>query len=112
VLDFQVGKTKVFVATVRSGGEGITLTASDTVVFIDKDWNPAVQEQAENRIHRIGQARPCLIINLHVDHTVDDIVEAALERKIGMREGVIVQEVREFLEDSLKFIQEGGASWC
>jgi SNF2 family DNA or RNA helicase len=110
VLDFQVGKTKVFVATVRSGGEGITLTASDTVVFIDKDWNPAVQEQAENRIHRIGQTRPCLIINLHVSHTVDDIVEAALERKIGMREGVIVQEVREFLEDSLKFIQEGGGS--
>jgi len=104
VADFQSGKTKVFVATVRSGGEGLTLTASDTIVFIDKDWNPAVQEQAENRIHRLGQDRPCLIIDMHVDHTVDDYVDEVLERKLAMSEGVIAQEVREFLEDSLKYL--------
>jgi len=104
VTDFQSGKTKVFVATVRSGGEGLTLTASDTIIFVDKDWNPAVQEQAENRIHRLGQNRACLIVDLHVDHTVDDYVDEALERKIEMREGVITQEVREFLEDSLAYL--------
>lgn len=46
-----------FILSTRSGGVGINLTGADTVIFYDSDWNPAMDAQAQDRCHRIGQTR-------------------------------------------------------
>lgn len=93
---------RVFVATAQTGGEGVTLTASSTVVFVDVHWNPAKQTQAEDRIHRIGQKNACLIVTLHCPRTVDDLVRGILQRKTRMIEevlrGELVKHLRTFEE--------------
>ena len=50
-------KLFVFILSTRSGGLGINLTGADTVIFYDTDWNPAMDAQAQDRAHRIGQTR-------------------------------------------------------
>lgn len=47
----------IFILSTRSGGVGINLTGADTVIFYDSDWNPAMDAQAQDRCHRIGQTR-------------------------------------------------------
>lgn len=79
--DFQAGKAKVFIGTIGAGSEGITLTKSSTVVFIDRDWTPARNAQAEDRCHRYGQDNAVQIIDIMANHTVDDSRFALLEMK-------------------------------
>jgi SNF2 family DNA or RNA helicase len=71
VQDFQAGRTRIFAGTIAAGGVGITLTASSTVVFIDRAWSPSINSQAEDRTHRIGQAEAVEIIDLMARNTVD-----------------------------------------
>jgi SNF2 family DNA or RNA helicase len=101
---FAQGGVPVMISTVQYGGVGHTLTAADTLVFIDKHWNPALQQQAEDRIHRISQVRPVLIMSLHVNHTVDDLVEEVLETKRGAISKVLRVELRNNLEDSGRYL--------
>ena len=54
----------VFLMTTRAGGLGINLTAADTVIFYDSDWNPTVDQQAMDRCHRMGQLRPVRVLRL------------------------------------------------
>lgn len=58
VARFQAGAAPVFLASLRAGGVGLTLTAADTVIHYDLWWNPAVERQATDRVHRIGQTKP------------------------------------------------------
>ena len=62
---------QVFLGTIRAAGVGITLTASSTVVFLDLDWTPALNEQAEDRAHRIGQTDNVQVIRIKAEDTVD-----------------------------------------
>ncbi len=55
---------KVIVVSLKAGGTGITLTAADTIIFYDPWWNPAVEEQASDRAHRIGQTKTVHVIKL------------------------------------------------
>lgn len=71
VKDFQAGKVKVFAGTIAAGGVGITLTKSSTVVFLDRDWSPSVNRQAEDRLHRIGQKNAVQVIDLVAKDSVD-----------------------------------------
>lgn len=71
ISGFQAGKYRVFAATIRAGGEGITLTAARTVIFIDRDWSPSKNKQAEDRLHRIGQKNAVQVIDLIANDTVD-----------------------------------------
>jgi SNF2 family DNA or RNA helicase len=68
---FQAGKARVFAGTIQAGGEGITLTAASTAIFLDRVWNPSKNRQAEDRIHRIGQKNACQIIDIVAKDTVD-----------------------------------------
>lgn len=68
---FQAGDVRVFLGTIAAGGEGITLTASSTVVFLDRDWSPAKNAQAEDRLHRIGQRNAVQVIDIISRDTVD-----------------------------------------
>ena len=72
VADFQSGKKKVFVGTIGAAGTSITLTAASTLVFTDRNWNPSKNEQAEDRIWRIGQKNHCRIWDIVARDTVDD----------------------------------------
>lgn len=71
VEDFQAGRSRIFTGTIAAGGVGLTLTAADTIVFIDRTWSPALNIQAEDRIHRIGQKNAVHVIDIMAKGTVD-----------------------------------------
>jgi SNF2 family DNA or RNA helicase len=68
---FQAGHLRVFAGTIQAGGEGITLTAASTVIFLDRAWSPAKNRQAEDRCHRIGQKDSVQIIDIVAVNTID-----------------------------------------
>jgi len=74
----------IFLLSTRAGGLGINLTAADTVIIYDSDWNPQQDLQAQDRCHRIGQTKPVMIYRLVTANTIDHkIVErAAAKRKL------------------------------
>ena len=71
VRQFQAGELKGIACTIKAGGVGITLTRSHQVVFVDMDWTPANNLQAEDRACRIGQTKGVVISKLVADHTLD-----------------------------------------
>jgi E1A-binding protein p400 len=68
----QDPKMFVFISSTRAGGVGINLTGADTVIFYDSDWNPAMDRQAQDRCHRIGQTREVHIYRLVSESTVEE----------------------------------------
>ena len=89
---------RVMVGTAATGGVGLTLTSSPTVVFVDKHWNPIQQAQAEDRVHRIGQKETVHIITLHCPRTADELVEAVLAKKLRMQSEILQTALAEHLE--------------
>ena len=73
----------IFILSTRSGGFGINLTGADTVIFYDSDWNPAMDQQAQDRCHRIGQTRDVHIYRLIGEGTIE---ESILQKAIQKRE--------------------------
>ncbi|CAL6305641.1 unnamed protein product [Bathycoccus prasinos] len=71
----------VFILSTRSGGFGINLTGADTVIFYDTDWNPAIDSQAQDRCHRIGQKREVNIYRLICEGTVEENIMKKAMRK-------------------------------
>lgn len=71
VQAFQAGDVQLFASTIAAGGEGITLHRASTVVFMDRMWNPTKNRQAEDRLHRIGQANKVQVIDIMAKDTVD-----------------------------------------
>lgn len=71
VAAFQSGEAQILLGTIAAGGEGITLTAASVVVFLDRDWSPAKNAQAEDRLHRIGQRDSVQVIDIIARNTVD-----------------------------------------
>lgn len=78
---FQSGYYRVFAGTIKAGGEGITLTAADTVIFIDRDWSPSKNRQTEDRLHRIGQKNAVQVIDIVARNTIDLGRHADIKRK-------------------------------
>jgi hypothetical protein len=69
---FQAGEADIFLISLKAGGTGLTLTAADTVIHYDPWWNPAVEDQATDRAHRIGQDKPVFVYRLVADGTVEE----------------------------------------
>lgn len=69
---FQSGDGDVFLISLKAGGTGLNLTAADYVIHMDPWWNPAVEDQASDRAHRIGQLRPVTIYRLVAKDTIED----------------------------------------
>ena len=86
---FQCGQLRGLALTIQAGGTALTLTACSDVVFVDLDWTPALNLQAEDRVCRIGQTKPVQIVILQADHPVDAAVNRVLRRKMEMAEAVL-----------------------
>ncbi|KAL8822653.1 MAG: hypothetical protein Q9170_008391 [Blastenia crenularia] len=82
---------RLFLLSTRAGGLGINLTAADTVILYDSDWNPQQDLQAQDRAHRIGQTRPVIVYRLATKGTVE---QTLLEKADGKRrlEKIVIQK--------------------
>jgi superfamily II DNA or RNA helicase len=69
---FQAGEGDVFLISLKAGGTGLNLTAADYVIHMDPWWNPAVEDQASDRAHRMGQKRPVTIYRLVAKNTIEE----------------------------------------
>ena len=69
---FQAGEGEVFLISLKAGGTGLNLTAADYVIHLDPWWNPAVEDQASDRAHRIGQQRPVTIYRMVLAGTIEE----------------------------------------
>jgi hypothetical protein len=78
---FQAGSIPLFFISLKAGGTGLNLTGADTVIHFDPWWNPAVEEQATARAHRLGQVRPVQSYKLIAAGTVEEKIQALQARK-------------------------------
>jgi SNF2 family DNA or RNA helicase len=69
---FQRGEGDIFLISLKAGGFGLNLTAADYVIHMDPWWNPAVEDQASDRAHRIGQQRPVTVYRLVAENTIEE----------------------------------------
>ena len=76
VKAFQAGEGDLFLISLKAGGVGLNLTAADYVIHMDPWWNPAVEDQASDRAHRIGQIHPVTIYRLVVTNTIEEKIVA------------------------------------
>ncbi len=107
---FQNGKAPIFLISLKAGGFGLNLTAADTVILFDPWWNPAVESQAADRAHRIGQTRPVTVYRLVTKDSVEEKILALQARKRDlaaqlveddgqpMMEGLSLQEIAELID--------------
>lgn len=90
--------TRVFVGQIDACAEGITLTASDTVVYYSLTFNMAKYAQSQDRIHRVGQRNVCTYIHLIVPKSIDEKVMHALDKKVDLAK-TLTDNWRWMLED-------------
>ena len=81
IAAFQAGRGDAFLISTRAGGVGLNLTAADYVIHMDPWWNPAVEDQASDRAHRIGQTRPVTIYRLVTKGTIEEQIVDLHRRK-------------------------------
>jgi superfamily II DNA or RNA helicase len=91
VARFQAGNVPVFLLSLKAGGVGLNLTQATHVIHYDRWWNPAVEDQASDRAHRIGQHRAVQIHRLVCEGTLEDRIAQLLETKRALAESVIGQ---------------------
>jgi len=89
VAAFQLGQADVFLISLRAGGTGLNLTAASFVVHLDPWWNPAVEDQATDRAHRIGQDKPVTVVRLVASGTVEEKVLAMHADKRQLAAGIL-----------------------
>jgi len=86
---FQRGEGDLFLLSLKAGGTGLNLTAAEDVVILDPWWNPAVEDQAADRAHRIGQSRHVTIYRLVARDTIEDAIVALQETKRELVAGLL-----------------------
>ena len=98
-------KIFLFISSTRSGGVGVNLTGADTVIFYDSDWNPAMDAQAQDRCHRIGQTRTVHIYRLITEKTIEENIKKKSDQK-RLLDSLVIQQ-GEFNTDTLRADGEG-----
>lgn len=86
---FQAGEGELFLISLKAGGVGINLTAADYVIHMDPWWNPAVEDQASDRAHRIGQQRPVTIYRLVARGTIEEGIVELHHRKRDLADSLL-----------------------
>jgi len=86
---FQAGEGDLFLISLKAGGTGLNLTAADYVIHLDPWWNPAVEDQASDRAHRIGQERPVTVYRLVMEGTIEEQIVGLHNRKRQLAEDLL-----------------------
>ena len=105
VEQFQSGQVPLFLISLKAGGTGLNLTAADTVIHYDPWWNPAVENQATDRAHRIGQNKTVFVYKFVAKGTVEEKILEMQKSKRALMEGLFSGEVSNKLtEKDLKVL--------
>jgi len=88
VEKFQTGAVPVFLISLKAGGVGLNLTAADTVILYDPWWNPAVERQAMDRTHRIGQKKSVFVYKLVAEGTVEAAIQVLQNKKQALADNL------------------------
>ena len=86
---FQAGEGDIFLISLKAGGTGLNLTAADYVIHLDPWWNPAVEDQASDRAHRMGQLRPVTIYRLVTEATIEEKIIALHAEKRDLADSLL-----------------------
>ncbi|MDN7675573.1 DEAD/DEAH box helicase [Burkholderia oklahomensis] len=89
VRRFQQGEVPLFLISLKAGGVGLNLTAADTVIHYDPWWNPAVENQATDRAHRLGQDKPVFVYKLITAGSVEEKIVALQEKKAALANAIL-----------------------
>ncbi len=89
VRRFQDGHVKLFLISLKAGGVGLNLTAADTIIHYDPWWNPAVENQATDRAHRIGQTKPVFVHRLTTVGTIEEKMGSLKQRKQALADAIL-----------------------
>jgi SNF2 family DNA or RNA helicase len=92
VKEFQEGDVQIFLLSLKAGGSGLNLTAADTVIHYDPWWNPAVEEQATDRAHRIGQEKNVFVYKLIASGTIEERMLQLQEQKRILASGIFDEQ--------------------
>jgi superfamily II DNA or RNA helicase len=105
VSAFQEGQAPIFLISLKAGGIGLNLTQADTVIHYDPWWNPAVEDQATDRSHRIGQQRPVFVYRLITKGTVEEAMLTMQTKKRQLFQSLLssdaVKNPLNFTEDDI-----------
>ena len=92
VRRFQDGEVPIFLISLKAGGVGLNLTAADTVIHYDPWWNPAVENQATDRAHRLGQMKNVFVYKLVVAGSIEEKILALQEKKAELAAGILSED--------------------
>ncbi len=104
---FQSGSVPLFLISLKAGGTGLNLTAADTVIHYDPWWNPAAENQATDRAHRIGQDKKVFVYRMVTQGTVEEKIVELQQRKHALAESLLNNNVKSgpaFSLDDLKIL--------
>lgn len=107
VRRFQAGEVPLFLISLKAGGTGLNLTAADTVILYDPWWNPAVENQAIDRAHRIGQENPVIVYKLVAAGTIEEKMLEMQARKGDIARSILeddAESIRTLTADDLRWI--------
>ena len=93
VRRFQDEEVPIFLVSLKAGGVGLNLTAADTVIHYDPWWNPAVENQATDRAHRLGQTKNVFVYKLVVAGSIEEKILALQEKKAELAAGILSEDV-------------------
>lgn len=96
VTKFQSGVCPIFLVSLKAGGLGLNLTAANYVIIADPWWNPAIEKQAEDRAHRMGQERAVTVIRLVAQHTIEEKILRLHETKQELSDAILEGTDRSF----------------
>ncbi|MHC3400412.1 SNF2-related protein [Aeromonas veronii] len=109
ILRFRHEEVPLFLISLKAGGTGLNLTQADTVLHLDPWWNPAVEDQASDRAHRMGQTQPVTVYRLVCEQTVEEKIVALHDEKRALADGLLSgqSEVRGLDVESLRALLMG-----
>ena len=100
VKEFQTGEVPVFLISLKAGGTGLNLTAADTVIHYDPWWNPAAENQATDRAHRIGQTKPVFVHKLVCRGSIEERILELQKHKSALVEALLSEDTSKLKIDA------------
>jgi SNF2 family DNA or RNA helicase len=101
---FQNGEVPLFLISLKAGGVGLNLTAADTVIHYDPWWNPAAENQATDRAHRLGQDKPVFVYKLIAAGSIEEKIVRLQEKKAALADSILSEDAAgtvKFSDDDL-----------